>query len=291
MSNTNMQVVCILPVHNEESFLRHTLDSFLNQSRRPDKIILVDDGSTDSSYQIAMEYCESNFPLIDVIQNEKSESHLPGSKVVRAFNSGYKSLDKEFDLVCKFDADLIFPENYLERVIQVFEADIRVGIAGGICIIKGADGWVPELVSDQDHVRGPVKAYSKECFAAIGGLREGMGWDTLDELLAIFHGFRVTCVPELEVKHLKPTGASYSPKARYYKGEAFYRMGYGFLLTLIASVKLAVSEKSIVRFFDHMSGFLKAKFSSQSKMVTIDEERFIRKYRWERIRQKVHSRF
>ncbi|MFT6354558.1 MAG: hypothetical protein ACJAXD_001548, partial [Cryomorphaceae bacterium] len=98
-------------------------------------------------------------------------------------------------------------------------------------------------------------------------------------------------LPELKVKHLKPTGASYSPKARYYKGEALYRMGYGFLLTLIASIKLATSEKSIVRLFDHMLGFLKAKFSSQSKMVTIEEERFIRKYRWERIRQKVRSRF
>jgi glycosyltransferase involved in cell wall biosynthesis len=286
-----MEVVCIIPVYNEEKYLRLTLDSLLAQSRRPDKIILVDDGSTDSSFQIAMEYCESNGSLIDVLQNEKSESHLPGSKVVRAFNAGFKSLDMEFDLICKFDADLIFPENYLERIIQIFESDNRVGIAGGICTIKGEEGWIPEQVSDKDHVRGALKAYRQDCFKAIGGIREGMGWDTLDELLAIFRGFRVACLPELEVKHLKPTGASYSPKARYYKGEALYRMGYGFLLTLIASIKLATSEKSLTRLFDHMSGFLRAKFSNQPKMVSIEEERFIRKYRWDRIRQKVRSRF
>jgi glycosyltransferase involved in cell wall biosynthesis len=135
-----MEVVCIIPVYNEEKHLSLTLDSLLAQSRRPDKIILVDDGSTDSSFQIAMEYVESNGSLIDILQNEKSESHLPGSKVVRAFNAGYKSLDKEFDLICKFDADLIFTENYLEKIIQVFETDNQVGIAGGVCTIKGEEG-------------------------------------------------------------------------------------------------------------------------------------------------------
>jgi len=282
-----MEVVCIIPVYNEEKHLSSTLDSLLAQSRLPDKIILVDDGSTDSSLRIALKYSELHLSLIDVVRNKKSETHLPGSKVVRAFKTGLENLNQKFDLICKFDADLIFPEDYLERIVKVFEADKLVGIVGGVCVIRVENGWQAEQVSDRDHVRGALKTYSKECFQAIGGIREGMGWDTLDELLAVFNLFKVVCLPDLRVKHLKPTGINYSTIAKNYKGEAFYRMGYGFLLTLIASMKLALLEKSFVRFLDHMSGFLKAQFSGKPKMVSSEEERFIRKYRWKRIARKT----
>ena len=45
------------------------------------------------------------------------------------------------------------------------------------------------------------------------------------------------------VKHLKPTGANYNKASRYKQGEAFYRLGYGFTITTIASLKLALRKK------------------------------------------------
>jgi glycosyltransferase involved in cell wall biosynthesis len=285
----SLKVVCIIPFFNEEKFLGLTLESILEQTRLPHRIVLVDDGSSDGSPAIAKKY-QSRFPdLIRVIKNEKSDTHLPGGKVVRAFNAGFRSLKDEFDIFCKLDADLIFPKTYFERLLNEFDTNDRLGIAGGVCVIEKRGGWITENVADKDHVRGALKAYRNECFQAIGGLREGMGWDTLDELLAVFHGFGVKSLPDLEVKHLKPTGASYSSRSKYFKGLALYRMGYGFVLTSIAAFKLAKSERSLIRFLHHMTGFFKGQFSSTDKMVNAEEESFIRRYRWQRIKGKLQS--
>ncbi len=54
-----------------------------------------------------------------------------------------------------------------------------------------------------------------------------MGWDTIDELLAQFHGFEIFTDDTLHVKHLRPTGNAYDPKARLLQGKAMYTMRKG----------------------------------------------------------------
>jgi len=53
---------------------------------------------------------------------------LPGSKVVKAFNLGFNTLDDNFDVICKFDADLIFPKNYLEKISLHFDQNLKTGM-------------------------------------------------------------------------------------------------------------------------------------------------------------------
>jgi glycosyltransferase involved in cell wall biosynthesis len=50
----------IIPVYNVEKYLRQCLDSVLNQTYTNYEVIMVDDGSTDSSYDICREYCEKD---------------------------------------------------------------------------------------------------------------------------------------------------------------------------------------------------------------------------------------
>ena len=47
--------------------------------------------------------------------------HLPGSKVIQAFQKGFETLDDNYDIIVKIDADLIFPHNYFETIINHFE--------------------------------------------------------------------------------------------------------------------------------------------------------------------------
>src|SRR5690606_34128625 len=96
--------------------------------------------------------------------------------------------------------------------------------------------WIRENLTDKNHIRGAFKAYRKVCFEQIGGLRSAMGWDTVDELLCRYYSWKVVTIEDLKVKHLKPTGALYDQKARYKQGEAFYRLHYGFVITLIAAL-------------------------------------------------------
>jgi len=281
-----MKLVIIIPAYNEAALIGKTLDSLLAQRFSAEKIIVVDDGSTDETPEVVMKYVERN-PSIQLIQKSSEAAHLPGSKVVQAFNYGLERLDTDYDILCKFDADLIFPENYLETVVKAFEQNPNLGMYGGFCYVERNGSWELENLTNKDHIRGALKSYRKACFEAIGGLKTAMGWDTLDELLAQYHGWAVATNEALHVKHLKPTGHTYSAKAKYKQGEAFYGMRYGLALTAIASGKLAFRKKSFKLFKDYLNGYLKAQKKHLPYLVTQDEGAFIRKLRWSKIKQKL----
>ena len=160
-------------------------------------------------------------------------------------------------------------------------------MAGGFCYIKTKGEWKLENLTNKDHIRGALKAYKKECFKQIGGLKSTMGWDTIDELLAQYHDWKIETDSSLHVKHLKPTGASYTKESRSKQGEAFYKMRYGFLLTLIASVKLGTKKKSFMFFLDTIKGYCKALRNKESFSVSEKEGEFIRNLRWKGIKKKL----
>ena len=281
-----MKFSIIIPAYNEEAFIAKTLDSLIAQTLQPYQVILVDDSSTDRTALIAKEYAEKH-PFIEVITRSSEAMHLPGSKVIQNFNYGLPHLKNDHDILCKYDSDLIFPENYLEKVAKTFQNDPKIGMAGGFCYIEKNGNWVLESLTNKDHIRGALKAYRKECFAEINGLKPAMGWDTIDELLAQYHGWKIETDESLHVKHLKPTGATYSAKAKYKQGEAFYRMRYGFLLTLIASGKLASKKGKLQFLSDYLKGYRLAQKQNLPFLVTEDEGKFIRDLRWKKIRQKL----
>jgi len=278
-----MNFYIIIPAHNEEAFLAQTLQSLTTQTLLPKKIVVVNDHSTDGT-QLIIDSFSAKFPFITSITISSEEKHQPGSKIIKAFYKGLELIDESYDILCKFDADLIFPNNYLERISEIFQNNTRCGLAGGFCYIEKDGEWVLENLTNKDHIRGALKAYRKQCFQDMGGLKESMGWDTVDELLAQYHGWEIKTDESLHVKHLKPTGATYSKASKYKQGEAFKKMRYGFLLALIATAKLAVKKRSLTFFFNTITGFIKAK---NEFIVTKEEGKFIRKLRWRNIKKKL----
>lgn len=281
-----MRVYIIIPAYNEEAFLGKTLQSLLNQSLSPSQILVVNDHSTDQTQSIIDSFSEKSSIIKGVIHNSE-KNHSPGSKVVEAFHFGLSQLDDHYDIICKFDADLIFPTNYIQQIVDHFLKNPTNGMVGGFCYIKKGENWVLENLTNKDHIRGALKAYRKECFQQIGGLKKAMGWDTVDELLAQYHKWEVYTDESLHVKHLKPTGQAYNKKAKYKQGEAFYKMRYGVLLSLIASAKLALRKKSISFFINCNLGYIKASRKNIPFIVSKEEGEFIRQLRWKGIREKI----
>jgi len=281
-----MNYYIIIPAYNEEAFMAVTLQSLVEQTVLPSKIIVVNDNSTDRTPEIISEFSQK-YPFISLVNKVSNAIHLPGSKVIQAFHEGEKHIDDNYDILVKIDADLIFPPNYFETVIKHFESDTRIGMAGGFCYIEKNGEWVLENLTDKDHIRGALKAYRKETFKQIGGLRPAMGWDTVDELLCKFYNWKVVTDESLHVKHLKPTGANYNKAARYKQGEAFYTLGYGFVITSIASLKLALRKKKPLLFLDYINGFWKAKRKNKAMLVTSEQAKFIQKYRLQKMKEKL----
>lgn len=281
-----MKIYIVIPAHNEAAFIDKTLNSLVNQSLLPHKLVVVDDQSSDNTADIVYNFAKQ-YPFISLVKTTSSEAHLPGSKVVNAFYKGLETLDDEYDIICKFDADLIFPENYLEQISAIFQTNDSIGMVGGFCHILNKDRWVLESLTGKDHIRGALKAYRKECFKQIGGLKPSMGWDTVDELLAQYHDWKVVTDESLKVKHLRPTGFTYNKAAKLKQGEAFYKLRYGFLITLIASGKLAMKKKKPGLTRDYLTGYYRAKSQNLPFLVSKKEGAFIRRLRYKKMIAKI----
>jgi glycosyltransferase involved in cell wall biosynthesis len=281
-----MKYYIVIPSYNEEALISLTLQSLISQTVLPKKVVVVNDNSTDKTAEIVLDFAKDN-PFITLVNKTSETIHLPGSKVIQAFQKGFETLDEDYDLIVKIDADLIFPSNYFETIIKHFESDDQIGMAGGFCYIEKNGDWILENLTDKDHIRGALKAYRKETFQQIGGLKPAMGWDTVDELLCKYYNWKVVTDSSLHVKHLKPTGANYNKTARYKQGEAFYTLGYGFWITAIASAKLAMMKKKPLLFLDYIKGFWKAKSANTPLLVTKEQARFIQNYRLQKMKQKL----
>jgi glycosyltransferase involved in cell wall biosynthesis len=110
-------VTVIVPAYNEEDGIRDTLDALVQQTVRPERIIVVDDCSQDNTGSVAREYG------VEVLR----PPHNLGSKA-RAQN--YALPYCATDLVLPVDADTILAADYVERIKLPFE-DPRVVIAAG----------------------------------------------------------------------------------------------------------------------------------------------------------------
>lgn len=282
-----MDFYIVIPAHNEEDSIALTLESIINQLLKPKRLVIVNDNSTDGTQKI-VERFTTKFDWIKLINIVSSEKHLPGSKIINAFYKGYELLDKDYDVICKFDADLIFPKNYLEQLAEHFKLNPKLGMASGFCYIKQNNEWVLENLTRKDHIRGALKAYRKACFLQIGELKPSMGWDTVDELLAKFYNWEILTDETLHVKHLKPTGSTYNKAAKHLQGEAMYKMRYGLVITCISALKLALKKGDYKLFGDYLAGYINAKKAKTLFLVSEEQGQFIRKLRWNGIINKLN---
>lgn len=285
-----MKILIIIPAHNEEKNIFYCLKSLEQQTFEDFKVVVVNDGSTDKTAEIAKEFVSKN-PNFQLLSLEKSE-HQPGAKVVRTFNAGLKSQTlTTFDIICKFDADIIFPQNYLKKISEVYTINPKAGMVSGIVKIKKSvfekdlafdfqdekRQWQFENLSSKDHVRGPVKSYRKQCLDDMNGLRTVLGWDNIDVMLAQKHGWEVVTVKALWVKHLRPTAYKYKNQKAEKLGEYFYNIGLNLPLAAVSSLKSSLKNKSLKEFFITMSAFLRQK---SERVLTSEEISYIRSLRW-----------
>lgn len=284
--NLSVDIAIIIPAYNEEQFIKDCLDSLVNQSYSAKKILVVDDGSSDDTPEIVKNLSNS-YQNLSLVSRPKSFSHEPGSKIVEAFNFGLENLRTDYDVICKFDADLIFPKNYLETLIKAFQENPKLGMYGGFCNVLKNETWKIEQLTNPDHLRGALKAYRTKCFQDINGLTPAMGWDTIDEMKARFHGWEVSTNPNLLVKHLKPTGQNYKRDLPKLFGISLFRMRYSWSLAFLTCLKMGKNKYSFKFFLNSMKAFAKSNSKENTFLVTTQEGAFIRKYRWSKLKERL----
>jgi glycosyltransferase involved in cell wall biosynthesis len=282
-----MDYYIITPAKNEGKFIEQTLKSVIAQTVRPKKWIIVDDGSTDNTAAIVAEY-SNKFGFVKLIKNQSSgEQRAGGSKVVRAFNIGYGTIrDEYFDFIVKLDADLTLPSNYFEEVIKCFKMDPMIGLCGGYCVLEENGNLIPESYTD-DHVRGAFKAYRRECFNAMGGLKEIWSWDGIDESAIAFHGWELKVLP-LAVIHHRPTSKEYNMlKFSFKTGREMYKERIELLSLLVISAIYFFRKPIILGSILFIFGYIISWMRKEGKVIDKNLGDYIRKERY----RKIFNRF
>jgi len=283
-----MKYIIITPAKDEGKYIEYTLKSVCAQTLKPYKWIIVNDGSTDNTVAIVRKH-QMKYSWIKLVNiKNKFEKRLSGKKVIRAFYHGYNTLtNHDYEFIVKLDADLILPENYFEKVSIAFQDNPRIGLCGGYCVIEKNGRLIKERTA-KNHIRGPIKAYRKQCLGDIGGLKPVLGWDGLDEMSANYLDWEIKQLP-LQVIHLRETSKEYKPLLyRFHYGMVYFRTGYGLFLALLKSLFWGFKKPYLVGGVAFSIGFITAFIRREKKVGDKDLRKFFRRFKYNRVLQFLH---
>jgi glycosyltransferase involved in cell wall biosynthesis len=161
----------VLPFYNEERFLGATLASLAAQTRGPDRVVLVDNASTDASADIARAFAAANPALRAEVRQERRAGKAS------ALHCGLAGVRE--GLVATCDADTHYPPDYLRRAEAIFarRGDVAAVLAFGVpstdeqetraLRLKGAA--MARLAPGQTHGGGYGQSFRAAALHAAGG--------------------------------------------------------------------------------------------------------------------------
>lgn len=225
----------VTPVRDECANLHRVAKSVHAQTIRPLEWMIVDNGSSDGSFQLAQQLARTD-AFITVVSSPPTPSPEPGGPVVKAFHAGVAQLHSPVDVLVKLDADVSFESTFFERLLDAFAREERLGIASGECFEQVGGDWQLQPVT-AGHARGATRAYRWDCLEKVLPLPERVGWDTVDEVKANVMGWTTGTIPGLGFHHHRPVGArDGAPWSRCVRqGQAAHYLGYRLSYVLARS--------------------------------------------------------
>ncbi|MDP3724272.1 MAG: glycosyltransferase family 2 protein [bacterium] len=248
-----MTVSVIIPVYNEEETIEDALMSLNRQTRKPAEIIVVDDGSEDSSklkvQSSKLQLKTQNFIILE--QQHKG----PGA----ARNLGAKHA--KGDILVFVDADMTFAPDFLEKLIKPIEAKETIGTFTKDERVSNWDnvwarcwnwneGWPPKYRIPKDFPNEAMvfRAILRSAFESVGGFDEDCGY-TDDWSLSRKLGKRSTAVLDATVYHTNPdTLSEVWAAARWIGRGEFLRRSIKSLVRFSFPTSLAIGVMKAFRF-------------------------------------------
>jgi len=277
----------ITPAADEEKYIENTIRSLLAQRLLPIRWIIIVNGSSDRTEQIVHRYAEQyDFIQLIVMKNEKRDF----SNKVRAIHEAYgQARDLPFDFIGILDADITIEPDYFQKLLDRFDNDPQLGIAGGIILEQENGVFVERYGNSSDYVAGAVQMFRRECWEQIGGYRQ-MKYaheDTVATEMARMYGWHIKPFADLKAYHHRKssTGSTHLLKARFHQGEADYSIGYHPLFELFKFVRRLTERPYIIGSVARLCGYLKALLLRKERVVPRELVSFLQKAQLERVRK------
>jgi glycosyltransferase involved in cell wall biosynthesis len=275
------RLVTITPARDEEKLLPGLIASMTAQTRVPQRWIVIDDGSVDATGAI-LDAAARQYPWIEPHHLPRDRERAEGGEsVIMSFLP--QSEWSQWDYLLRLDADLSFGSDFINLLLAEFERDERLGIAGALLLEPAGTSWraieVPAF-----HTRGAAKMYSADCFATIGGLEAGLGWDTIDELHAMMRGYRTRHFPHIRAYHHRPQGTAASRwRARLAAGRAAYRSGYSTAYMLARTTRHLFTRPWLLGGLMMLAGYFEGYLKHLPRPVQPELIRFVRRQQLRRL--------
>lgn len=198
--------VLITAARNEGYYIEETIQSIGKQTILPLKWIIINDGSTDNTEDIIHKYL-SEFNYIEYEKLDSGANRNFASKVYAINRAANMLIAFPYDYIGILDADITLNESYYEEVLEMFENNSKLGIAGGV--LKEYDGirFVNRIYSPWS-VSGGIQLFRRKCYEEIGGLipLKWGGEDAIAEAAARMHKWEVKSFPDINGYHHRATG-------------------------------------------------------------------------------------
>lgn len=291
MSEERLTIVS--PVLNEARHIEAVVRAMQVQTRPPDEWIVVDDGSDDGTLHL-LQRAADDVPFMRVVEAPATALAIGADRLhhaaeARAFNYGL-SLATAFTHVGKLDGDIELPPYYYERLLRRFRDDGSLGLAGGVLLEPTSRGWQLRGNSDLQHVRGALKLYTRECFETIGGVREMLGWDGVDEVLARMHGYRTRSFEDAVARHHRPVGTAQGRlRGSYRLGRSMFIEDYPFLWVAARAVMVGKSQPHVLTGVAYLAGYVDAAVHGISRFEAGGYRQHLRRELRGRATQKLKS--
>lgn len=279
--------VLVTAARNEEEHIERTIKSVLDQTIRPLKYVIVSDGSTDRTDDIAKRYAAEH-DFIEYIRLEQKAERDFACQVYGQHAGADRLRDYDYDFIGMLDGDISFEPDYYERILAEFDRDPQLGLAGGRLLDLRGGEWVPQTVSIDWAVSGPVQMFRRKCFEDIGGyipLEKG-GQDGIAEVMTRMHGWKVRTFPDIIVHHYRITGACCgSALGRQFQfGIKEYSYGAHPLFEIAKCFSRFFKEKPYVSgAFVRLCGYFWAFLRREQQKVPGDVIRFLRREQIQRL--------
>jgi glycosyltransferase involved in cell wall biosynthesis len=223
-----MNYVLVTAARNEEAVIGHTLASVAAQTVPPLRWVIVDDGSTDRTPDLVREY-SARYDWIVLVQRPQRANRSFAGKV-HAVNAGLDAVkDLSFEVFGNLDSDVSFEPGYMAFLLQKFENDPQLGVAGTPFTQDGGYDSTRDSYEGENYVAGPCQMFRYRCFQEIGGYvpNPAGGVDWIAVMTARMRGWTVTAFPEKRFHHHRAMGTAERSdvSAMFSYGEKDYYLG------------------------------------------------------------------
>jgi glycosyltransferase involved in cell wall biosynthesis len=284
-------VICFL---DEGDYLRRTLASVEAQSRTPDQLLLVDDGSSDGSGTLAEDFAAHHAWARSVRRPPRPQQRdrLADAAEMRAFNWAVEQLEPGWEIVGKLDADMELSPEVFAAVEREFESDGRLGMTGPFIAEAGPDGAVERKPCGPAHVEGSTKFYRRECFEQISPIEPFLGWDTIDESRARLRGWATRSFPTPggDPLHMRPMGA-HDGRLRAFRRWGLCAYAYGAHPAHVAAYggRLARQRPYALGGLSYLAGWAGAALRRVPRAEP-ELRAFVRDDQWQRMTRRLRRR-